>query len=433
MGVREWFIKRSAEASEGKEASEGAATSEGKAKEAETATTRTVHTFLRCRSNPMLLSTVYRCVDLISDSVATLPLETYRIDPKGFKTLYLEHPVYDLLHLEPNELMSKYTFLKTMVVSMLLTGNAYAYIERGGGGRVEQLVFIPPSLVTLQDIPDKQGVYRRWYYVSPYRGMRFGIGGDGWVEPSDMIHVLNLSYDGLVGKSTLTHAAETIGIATDGETNAKAFFAGGGNISGILTVEGPPMKKEQKDQIYTAWEDRVRNNPNGIVVIEGNMDYKSISVSPKDAQLLESRQFSVIDICRFFSVSPVKAFDLSKSSYNTLEASQLSYLSETVMPYLVKIEEELNRKLFFKQERSGVRCEFDTSEFLRTDKTSQAEHLVKMFQIGAITPNEIRRTNNLSPVEGGDQAFVQLNLQPLATASNPKEVDEKIDVIHDNK
>lgn len=424
MGVRKWFSKRSSEVTAGKlESASPLVTSSGKV----------MPPFLRSRSNPMLLSTVYRCVDLISDSVATLPLETYRIDSKGFKTLYLEHPVYDLLHLEPNDLMSKYTFLKGLVVSVLLTGNGYAYIERGAEGRVEQLIFVPPSLVTPQDIPDREGVYRRWYYVSPYRGMRFGISGQGWVEPRDMVHVLNLSYDGLIGKSTLSHAAETIGIAVQGEANAKSYFEGGGNISGILTVEGPPMKKEQKDQIYEAWENRVRNNPNGIVVIEGNMEYKSITISPRDAQLLESRQFSVIDICRFFSVSPVKAFDLSKSSYNTLEASQLSYLSETVMPYLVKIEEELNRKLFFKEERRLVRCEFDTSEFLRTDKASQAEHLVKMFQIGAITPNEIRRTNNLSPVEGGDQAFVQLNLQPLSRASQAKEVEEVIDVKQENK
>jgi phage portal protein BeeE len=129
MGVREWFSKRSSEGGSGKAE---------KAEATVSSSSKSFGTLLGSRSNPMLLSTVYRCVDLISDSVATLPLETYRIDGKGFKTLYVEHPVYDLLHLEPNDLMSRYTFLKGLVVSVLLTGNGYAYIERGSGGRVEQ-------------------------------------------------------------------------------------------------------------------------------------------------------------------------------------------------------------------------------------------------------------------------------------------------------
>jgi HK97 family phage portal protein len=388
---------------------------------------------LYSRGNPMLLSTVYRCVDLISDSVATLPLETYRIDEGGFKEQYKTHPAYQLLGLEPNENMTKYVFFKTLITSVLLNGNGYAYIQRDGRGEVEELIFLPPGCVTQMDVPDEAGVYHRWYYVSAYRGYKFGLQGDGFVEARDMIHVLNLSYDGLVGRSTISHAAETLGIARSNEENAKAYFEGGGNLAGILMVEnGTPLDKEKRDQIYKSWYERVNGHPNGIAVLEANMKYQALSISPKDVQLLESRQWNVIDICRFFSVSPIKVFDLSKSSYNTIEALQLSYLSETVQPYLVKVEEELNRKLFLRSDWGKVRAEFDTGDLLRTDKSTQSQYLNTMFQIGAITPNEIRRTNNLARVEGGDQAFVQVNLQPLDMAASGGEVKkEEIDVVRE--
>ncbi|MDR2791683.1 MAG: phage portal protein [Tannerellaceae bacterium] len=386
--------------------------------------------WLMRRDRPMLLSTVYRCVELISSSVACLPLETYRVDADGFKELYRGHCAYDLLSLEPNEDMSRFVFLQQMVASVLLNGNGYAYIERNSRTlEVEQLIFIPAGNVSQVDVSGADGVLHRRYVVSPYRGRTFG--DNGVVHPRDMIHVLNFSYDGMNGVSTISHARQTLEIASASESQAAGFFNGGGNMSGILKVEGTSsLPKEQKKQIYNVWEERIKNNPNGMVIIEGNMSYQQISVSPKDAQLLESRQYNVIDICRFFSVSPIKAFDLSKSSYSTQEYSNLAFLSETIHPYLEKIEQEINRKVFLPSERQYVRAEFNTTEFLRTDKKTQAEYHSKMFSIGAMTPNEVRRANNLRKIDGGDKAFVQINMQPLdGGAFGVKK--EEIDVVRE--
>lgn len=381
---------------------------------------------LASRSKPMLLSTVYRCVDLISDSVAVLPLKTYLLDEGGFKKEYKTHPAYMILDLEPNEDMTRFVFFKTLMASVLLTGNGYAYIERDRNLNLLQLVYIPTSQVTIVYITDKNGIMRKRYQVVGFKEL---------VEPKDMIHVLNFSYDGIIGVSTLTHARQTLGIATKSEEHASGFFESGGAVSGILTVEGKRLDKGQKDQIYETWDERMSQHPNGIAVLEGNMKYQPITVSPKDSQLLESRQFNVVDICRFFSVSPVKAFDLSKSSYSTVEATQLQYLTDTALAVITKIEQEINRKVFLRSERGRIIAEFDTSAILRTDKAAQAAYWKDMFYVGAASPNEIRRENNLSRVDNGDKVFVPVNTQTLDNALMQKmPVEEEIDPdLSDNK
>lgn len=366
------------------------------------------HAPLLSRSKPMLLSTVYRCVDLISDSVAVLPLKTYRLDGEGFKSEFKEHPAYQLLDLEPNEDMTRFVFFKTLMASVLLTGNGYAYIERDSRLNVEQLIYMPTSHVSIVWITDANGIMRKRYQVTGFKEL---------VEPRDMIHVLNFSYDGIIGVSTLTHARQTLNIATNSEEHAAGFFKSGG-VSGVLTVEGTRLDKTQKDQIYATWEERITNHPNGIAVLEANMKYQPITINPKDAQLLESRQFNVVDICRFFSVSPVKAFDLSKSSYSTVEATQLQYLTDTALAVITKIEQEINRKVFLPSERGKVVAEFDTSAILRTDKGAQAAYWKDLSVIGAATPNEVRRENNLPRIDNGDKAFVQVNVQTLDNAVN---------------
>ena len=250
------------------------------------------------------------------------------------------------------------------------------------------------------------------------------------VDPRDMFHVLNFSYDGIIGVSTLEHARQSLGIATSTEEHAEGFFKSGASVAGILTVEGARLDKDKKDQIYQTWEERtnpVTGHPNGIAVLEGNMKYQPISISPKDSQFIESRQFNVVDLCRFFSVSPVKAFDLSKSSYSTVEATQLQYLTDTALAVITKIELEINRKVFLPSERGRFISEFDTSAILRTDKSAQAAFWKDLATVGAATHNEVRRENKMPRIENGDKAFVQVNVQTLDNA-----VKEKVDEPQNN-
>ena len=154
-----------------------------------------------------------------------------------------------------------------------------------------------------------------------------------------------------------------------------------------------------------------------MAVLEGNMEFKPITVNPSDAQLLETRQFNVIDICRFFGVSPVKAFDLSKSSYSTVEATNLSFLTDTLSPLLEKIELEFERKLYKPSEKANIDVRFDTSRILRADKQSLANYYSTLFNIGVVSCNEIRKEIDLPSVDGGDSHFVQVNLATLQNAN----------------
>ncbi len=382
----------------------------------------TFQQWMESRSKPMLLSTVYRCVDLISDSLAVLPLETYSIDSEGYKMPLRDSHLFDILNLEPNELMSRSVMFKTMVVSMLLRGNTYGYIERINN-KLSQIVYIPSEYVSIEFINDSHGFPRKRYRVTgnPYYPIQ------GLIDPQDMIHVPNFSYDGISGVSTLTHARQTLNIASDSEAHAQGFFKSGASTAGVLTFEGVRLTKEQKEQNYQEWENRtnpVTGKPNGIVILEGNQKYQPITISPKDSQLLESRQFNVVDICRFFSVSPVKAFDLSKSSYSTIEATQIEYLNDTVLPLVTKFENEINRKVFLPNERNKMKAEFNTQALLRTDKVSQSTFWNNLFQMGGASPNEARREMNLEKIEHGDKHFVQVNVQTLDNAVKDKIIKE---------
>lgn len=359
-------------------------------------------------SKAMLLSTVYRCVEVISDSVAQLPLEPYKIDADGYRLKFTSHPSYRILNKEPNNRMTRFTFIKTLVVSTLLKGNGYAYIERDNKGNATALHYIPSELVTI--IPPTTIGENVMYNVT---------GLSNSVESCNMIHILNFSYDGITGISTLSHAKNTLGLAMDSESHASGFFKGGANLAGILTVQST-LTSKQKQDLKTSWQTAfspTTGQPNGVAVLEGNMEFKPITVNPSDAQLLETREFNVIDICRFFGVSPVKAFDLSKSSYSTVEATNLSFLTDTLSPLLEKIELEFERKIYKPSEKESIDVRFDTSRLLRADKQSLANYYSTLFNIGVVSLNEIRKELDLASVEGGDNHFVQVNLMEVNKAA----------------
>ena len=376
----------------------------------------------------MLLSAVYRCVEVISDSIAQLPCEPYRIDSDGCKIKFTKHPTYNLLNREPNQNMSKFTFMKTMVVSMLLTGNAYALIERDERGNAKALYYIPTELVTIlkpQTITDTIS-----YSITGMKNV---------VEDCNMIHILNFTSDGYEGISTLAYARKTLGLAMDAEANAEGFFKGGANVAGLLKCNSP-LTNKQKESLKSSWNSAFNGStgtPNGIAVLDADLDFQSVTVNPSDAQLLETRQFNVIDICRFFGVSPVKAFDLSKSSYNTIEQMQLAFLTDTLQPLLEKIECEFQRKLYKPSEKDNITVRFSTAPLLRADKQSQANYYNTLFQMGVMTINEIRRELDLPHLENGDTSFVQVNVQTLKNATQDKEsilaVSEDTDSLFNKK
>lgn len=361
------------------------------------------------------LSTVYRCVEVISNGVASLPVKLYRIDGKGFK-FELNDDLSYVLNKKPNEKMNSFTFYKLIVKDILMAGNAYALIIRKGG-KVTGLQYVPAGLVSPIDRIDHIE-----YMVTGIKGT---------VRQEDILHFMNFTDNGVYGISVLTYARRTLGIADYGENAAENFYKSGGCTTGFLKFEGP-SSGAQRQEILSAWNQAtggVRNQPNGIPVLPANVNYTQLSVNPSDAQLLESREFSVVDICRFFGVSPTKCFDLTHASYNNSEMAELAFLNDTLRPILTKIEIEMETKLFKKGENLDIK--FDVSELLRTDKKSQAEWFTKMFNLGVLSPNDIRKELDMDEVEGGDIHVAQVNLTSIknletinATTDNRLKEDE---------
>ena len=349
-------------------------------------------------SQSLALSAVYRCVEVITNGVASLPVKLYRTDEKGFK-YEMHNNLSFILSKKPTGKINAFTFYKLIVKDILLQGNAYALILRNGKGEVIGLQYIQAGLVSPIDRGD-----RIEYQVT---------GIKGFVRQEDILHWMNYTESGVYGISVLTHARRTLGIADYGENASENFYKSGGCTTGFLKFDGPSSGK-QREEILSAWNQAtggVRNQPNGIPVLPANVNYTQLSVNPADAQLLESREFSVVEICRFFGVSPTKCFDLTHASYNNSEMAELAFLNDTLRPLLTKIEMEMETKLFKPEE--GYDIKFDVSELLRTDKKSQAEYFTKLFNLGVLSPNDIRKELDMDEIEGGDIHCAQINLTSI--------------------
>lgn len=367
-------------------------------------------------SQSLALSAVYRCVEVITNGVASLPVKLYRTDEKGFK-YEMHNNLSFILSKKPTGKINAFTFYKLIVKDILLQGNAYALILRNGKGEIIGLQYIQAGLVSPIDRGD-----RIEYQVT---------GIKGFVRQEDILHFMNFTDNGVYGISVLTHARRTLGIADYGENASENFYKSGGCTTGFLKFDGPSSGK-QREEILSAWNQAtggVRNQPNGIPVLPANVNYTQLSVNPADAQLLESREFSVVEICRFFGVSPTKCFDLTHASYNNSEMAELAFLNDTLRPLLTKIEMEMETKLFKPEE--GYDIKFDVSELLRTDKKSQAEYFTKMFNLGVLSPNDIRKELDMDEIEGGDIHCAQINLTSIknlefvnATADNRQKEPE---------
>lgn len=331
------------------------------------------------------LSAVYRAVELISDSVAGLPIQVKKKDNSGYSTIVEDHYLYDIFD-NRNNLMTRFMFIKMLVSSVLLRGNGFAYIRRDGKGAVKALQFLHPDDVVI--VYDKKK--NTLYYTSPIIGTK-------QIEPCNMLHIIHNSKDGITGRSVISAAASSMDIAKKAENTAYKYFSKGGTVSGILETD-KKLNIQQKKDIQDAWVQLINN---GVPVLEQGVTYKNIQMNATDAQLLQTRQYSIVEIARFFGISPVLLGDLTHSSYNTIEAAQSEFLLHTVMPFVQIIEQELTRKCILPSE-GGLFINLDESAMLRTDKTKLAEYYTKLLDKGVLSINEVRKELGMGRIDGGD-------------------------------
>ena len=355
----------------------------------------------------MNISAVYRAVEIISDSVATLPIRVKEKNGNHFNILE-NHPIN---YIFDNEIMTKYTFIKLLIQSVLLRGNGFAYINRSSDGTPIELIFLESDSVNISYNKEKNELY----YTCTRLGKRK-------IEPCNMIHLLKNSYDGVNGVSQIRFATRTIQIANNTENSANQFFNNGCNLSGILTVQGQ-LSDKQRNDIRNTWNQTYNNGGRGLAVLQGNMAYQAIQLSAADSQMLESRLYNVTDIARFFGLSPVLLGDLTHSSYSTIEATQNQFLLHTLNPYIVMVEEEFNRKLL-KPSESNLFIDLDETALLKTDKTALAQYYGSLLDKGVLCINEVRKELGYSEIENGDKhiiAYTDINQNTINNNSTEKD------------
>lgn len=332
-------------------------------------------------STAMNLSAVFRATEIISDGIATLPIQ---VKLRGGKHKQIVNHYLD------DVLKNQFLLKKLLIQSVILKGNGFAYIERNGDGSVKNLRFLESEDVTINYDKKTNTVTYYAAIISPRK-----------IEAVNMIHLKKNTWDGIKGVPLLTYASRSLKISQNTENTAKTFFENGCNLSGVLTVQGQ-LTDKQKTDIKNSWTNAYAGGGNGLAVLQGNMKYDPIQLSASDSQMLESRAFNVQDIARFFGISPVLLGDLTHSSYATIEAVQIDFLTHTLQPYITMVEEEFNKKLLRPSE-SNFTINLDDSYVLKADKQAQANYYNTLLSTGVLCVNEVRQELGYGEVEGGDK------------------------------
>ena len=363
----------------------------------------------------MQMTAVYSCVRILAEAIAGLPLQLYRYTDTGDKEKAIEHPLYLLLHDEPNPEMTSFIFRETLMTHLLLWGNAYAQIIRNGKNEVLSLYPLMPNRMTVDR--DEHG---RLYYS--YQ-MQTDDGADmkqGTVvlSPQDVLHIPGLGFDGLVGYSPIAMAKNAIGLAIATEEYGSKFFANGATPGAVL--EHPGLIKDP-EKVRESWNAAFRGsgNANKVAVLEEGMKYTPISIAPEQAQFLETRKFQIDEIARIFRVPPHMIGDLEKSSFNNIEQQSLEFVKYTLDPWVCRWEQAMNRSLLNEKEKSGYFIKFNVDGLLRGDYQSRMNGYAVGRQNGWLSANDIRELENMDQIpdeDGGNLYLINGNMTKLKDA-----------------
>ena len=363
----------------------------------------------------MQMTAVYACVRILSEAIAGLPLHLYRYNDEGGKEKALGHPLYLLLHDEPNPEMSSFVFRETLMTHLLLWGNAYAQVIRNGKGEVVALYPLMPNRMTVDRDAGGQLYYSYQKSSSDAPTMQ---GGTVVLKPSEVLHVPGLGFDGLVGYSPIAMAKNAIGLAIATEEYGAKFFANGATPGGILEYPGTV---KDPDRVRDSWNRGFSGSQNAgkVAILEEGMKYTPISIAPEQAQFLETRKFQINEIARIFRVPPHMVGDLEKSSFSNIEQQSLEFVKYTLDPWVVRWEQSIQRALLTAEEKKQYFVKFNLEGLLRGDYQSRMNGYATARQNGWMSANDIRELENLDriPAEsGGDRILVNGNMLPLEMA-----------------
>lgn len=336
----------------------------------------------------MAIASVYRCVDILSGTIASLDLEHQRRKDRVFA--YVEESPLNLLFSgKANDRQNFFTLLQNAVIRLLLSGNAYLLPRFSRRGGIKDLVLLSDGAVAYDQRTNRYHVSDPIWDVS------------GIFSPEEIIHLKNKSLDGgYTGVSTIRYAALSLSLSAN---------AGGNELQGLGA-----LSEDVADKV-TERVNREINAGQRIIRLSGSMQFIESSMSNSDAELLEVRKYSVLDVCRFFGVHPYMVFADRSTNYKEAENSQINFLNQTLRPFLRQIEQEFSDKLLPRSARSTERIRFDLSGLFATDLRSRADYVKTSVEAGVMTPNEGRIFEGRSPLEGGDQLFISCNVAPISS------------------
>ena len=364
----------------------------------------------------MQTTAVYACVRILAEAVASLPLHVYEYQDDGGKKLVHDHPLYYLLHDEPNPEMTSFVFRETLMSHLLIWGNAYAQIIRDGAGRVLGLYPLLPDKMEVQR-DDRGNIYYVYSRNSDENTM-FKEYGNIKLKAEDVLHIPGLGFDGLIGYSPIAMAKNAVGMTLACEEYGASFFANGANPGGVL--EHPGVLKDPS-KVRESWNSVYRgvNNAHKIAVLEEGMKYQQIGIPPEEAQFIETRKFQINEIARLYRIPPHMVGDLDKSSFSNIEQQSLEFVKYTLDPWVIRWEQSLQRSLLLPGEKGKYFIKLNVDGLLRGDYQSRMNGYAVGRQNGWFSANDIREMENMNPIpdeEGGNLYLINGAMTKLADA-----------------
>ena len=354
----------------------------------------------------MKIATVYRCVDILSSTIASLPLEL-KVKRNGVFEVKDSGTLAYLLNCQANDRHTSYELIQNTIIQMVMQGNAYIYPQYKLG-EIDKLILLTPHTTTYDTETNV-------YTVNDFTNAVFGV-----FEADEIIHLRNISLDGgYTGVSTITYAARCLNITANADERTLDSFKPGSTTKGFISgdsVAGIHGFGAMQDEQLKAVKDRVEaeiKSGDNIFLVTGQAKFNQISMSPTDLQLLDTRKFGVIDLCRFFGVHPDKVFAGQSQNYKASEMSNVSFLSDTIMPKIKKIENAFTAKLVGKELFPRMKIEFDIEPIYQTDLETMGKYIEKTVQYGIYTPNYWRSKKGQAAIEGGGDLMMSMNVAPI--------------------
>jgi len=375
-------------------------------------------------STALECATVLACVRLLANGMAQVPFRLFQMNKSGIRNPAVQHPLYDLLYTTPNEWQTAFEFFHMVMMHLTLTGNAYVWINRRSDGKILELLPYPPHAVAI----NRDG-WEVEYSIRTQDGKWIALPAES------MWHIRWLAWDGVSGLSAVQMARDAIGLSLALDSHGATSFRNGSRIGGILTV-AQRLDETQRKALRETWQATFggASESGKVAVLGADMKYQAVQATNDVSQYDQSRRYQVEEICRAFGVDPVMIGYAEKTStYASVEQKSIQHVVYTLGPWYTCLEKSASKWLLTKQERaSGYYFKFNVNALLRGASTDRADFYTKLYNVGALSPNEIRELEDMNPYEGGDEHRVPLNMvepgtepQDLAEANPSKEKDNE--------